>query len=34
MDITNEKIELTSTHLQFTGDSAGKSYSVNIELFD
>ena len=34
MDITNEKIELTNTHLLFTGDSEGKSYALNFELFE
>ncbi len=33
MDITNQKVELTNTHLNFEGESAGKKYVLNLELF-
>lgn len=34
MDITNEKIDLTATHLNFNGTSGGKEYALQLELFD
>ena len=34
MDITNEKIDLTSTHLKFEGESGGKKYAFELELFE
>lgn len=34
MDITNEKVDLTATHLNFEGESAGKKYAFQLELFD
>lgn len=34
MDITNEKVDLTATHLTFTGESGNKKYGFELELFD
>lgn len=31
-DVTDQKIELTSTKLTFVGTSGGKSYSLNLEF--
>lgn len=33
MDIVNQKVELTNTHLKFEGESAGKKYALQLELF-
>jgi hypothetical protein len=30
MDIVNEKIELTGTHLNFSGDSGEKKYAFQL----
>ena len=32
MDITNEKIDLNATHLNFTGTSGNKNYALSLEL--
>lgn len=34
MDIINEKVDLTATHLNFEGESGGKKYAFQLELFD
>jgi hypothetical protein len=34
MDIANEKVELTATHLKFQGESGQKTYAFELELFD
>jgi hypothetical protein len=33
MDIVNEKVDLTATHLIFGGESGGKKYGFELELF-
>lgn len=33
MDIVNEKVDLTATHLNFEGESGGKKYAFQLELF-
>lgn len=33
MDIVNEKVDLTATHLAFEGESGGKKYAFQLELF-
>lgn len=34
MDIVNEKVDLTATHLNFEGESGGKKYAFQLELFN
>lgn len=34
MDIANEKVDLTSTHLHFQGESGKNKYSFSLELFE